>query len=215
MSRMHRSCVDRVVRPSHVATEASCREPPDQRVHGKNTLPEGAPEAGDGGRTRHAPATLALAGALLLGSPDVSETHVCSEVCDACGATLKGLPGGRRILQEPKETELEVFDIRYHDDSSPISEARSNRFSTSSSPVFSRTFSSSARFRLRCHSAWCARMPLDAEVRSTRDARFPLLPSTRVRVVHHPRERRKFSPVPSVATLPRARFTPRCFWPLP
>lgn len=75
-------------------------KPPDRRVRGKNTLPEGAPEAGDGDRTRHAPATLALAVALLLGSPDVSETHVCSEVCDACGATLKGLPGGRKVREK-------------------------------------------------------------------------------------------------------------------
>ena len=83
-------------------------KPPDRRVRGKNTLPEGAPEAGDGDRTRHAPATLALAVALLLGSPDVSETHVCSEVCDACGATLKGLPGGRKVREKlhPRRTRV-------------------------------------------------------------------------------------------------------------
>ena len=113
---MHRSSTDRVARQSHVATETSSRKPPDRRVRGINTLPEGAPEAGDGDRTRHAPATLALAVALLLGSPDVSETHVCSEVCDACGATLKGLPVvGGSVQKAPSEEETEL-KLRYHNE---------------------------------------------------------------------------------------------------
>ena len=103
-SRACHACADRPSIASR-ARRASRRgrragKPPDRRVRGKNTLPEGAPEAGEGDRTRDAPATLALAVALLLGSPDVSETHVCSEVCDACGATLKGLTDGRRIPQK-------------------------------------------------------------------------------------------------------------------
>jgi hypothetical protein len=78
-------------------------EPESRRIDEyaeKNTLFEGAPEVGEDDRSRHAPATLALAVALLFGSPDVSETHVCSEVCDACGATLKGCRVGHWILQD-------------------------------------------------------------------------------------------------------------------
>ena len=149
-------------------------KPPDRRVRGINTLPEGAPEAGDGDRTRHAPATLALAVQLLLGSPDVSEAHVCSEVCDACGATLKGPPGGRKV-REKLHRQKNRAKLAAHN--------HGKSFYLSSSQ-FLRTFSL-ARFQLRCHSARCARTPSDAEVRPKRDAQFPRFPSTRVLSLIH------------------------------
>lgn len=85
----HRSRFDRGGNPSQETTPRVHRKRGSVRYVRKNKnnrVPEprrmATRKSPSATGKRHAPATLALAVALLLGSPDVSETHVCSEVAN-------------------------------------------------------------------------------------------------------------------------------------